>query len=559
MFWDDIKLVTEQLEKYGLRQPFVDLGGLARPTIADYDITIKTQEQYARYIGLKQRPFDHVDPEYLILNPENGAPEIEELPSQYPEFFGTAVCLNVIEHVEDPFQVFQALYDIMKPNSLLIIETVFSFPYHPSPRDYWRYSPDNLRHLAEKTNFQVLECDWRLLIRADEGIKVTGELPGLYKKNHPQEIMTVYATLTKGEFEPKPELGKYPLPQRLSNNARVRRMLMVENFRPDAMASANRYQKSPDTDEIVTEFQQVRRQLSQCVLELPTNELDTISDLHGKVMSSGIKEMPLSDVENSWVAEFLNALNHRIEQPSWEWVPEGWKRQDKRIKGWNVEIMVDIRKAQRLTLLEKIESQKLLTNDYGQHNTYMSYAYVLSLISRKKERISILDWGGGLGEYYLISQSLFPELHIDYYCAEVSVLCAAGREVQPEITFYDRDEDWLSNKYDLVLCSSALQYAEDWQGLANNLIQSTGSYLYIARSPIIRNHPSFVVLQRPYQYGYDTEYLSWFFNVDELVGYIESKKMQKVKEFLIAERFPVSGAPEVGEGCGLLFTSQTKE
>ncbi len=210
MFWDDIKLVTEQIEKYGLRTPFADLGGMESPCIADHDLTIATGDQNARFVSLAQRPFDHIDPEYLVLNPDKGDPYIEDLPYDYQNAFGTAVCLNVIEHVQNPFRVFAALYQIMKPNSLLIIETVFSFPYHPSPNDYWRYSPDCLRYLSEQAGFNVLECDWRMTITADKGIHNT-------QNNEPTEIRSVYTTLAKGRFVAGPAL-KYPLPARRSKN-----------------------------------------------------------------------------------------------------------------------------------------------------------------------------------------------------------------------------------------------------------------------------------------------------------------------------------------------------
>jgi SAM-dependent methyltransferase len=144
------------------------------------------------------------------LNPDKGDPFIEDLPYAYQNVFGTAVCLNVIEHVQNPFRVFAALYQILKPDSLLIIETVFSFPYHPSPNDYWRYSPDCLRYLSEQAGFRVLECDWRMTVTYDKGIHNS-------QNNEPVEIRSVYATLAKGEFVVSPG-GSYILPQRFSSN-----------------------------------------------------------------------------------------------------------------------------------------------------------------------------------------------------------------------------------------------------------------------------------------------------------------------------------------------------
>lgn len=217
MFWDDIKLVTEQMEKYGVRTPFADLGGMERPCIADYDLTIATGEQQARYIGLAQRPFDHITPDYLILNPDKGDPFIEDLPYRYAGAFGTAVCLNVLEHVQNPFRVMAALYQLLRDGGVLVLETVFSFPYHPSPNDYWRFSPDCLRYLSSTAGFQVLECDWRLTIPADRGIlnSNTGE---------PQEIRSVYATLAKGNFAPAGP-ARFPLPRRYSDNEAANRLI----------------------------------------------------------------------------------------------------------------------------------------------------------------------------------------------------------------------------------------------------------------------------------------------------------------------------------------------
>lgn len=217
MFWDDIKLVTEQISRYGLRGTLVDIGGMEQPFIADYDLAITTGDQDACSISLGQRPFDHIDPQYMILNPDKGDPAIEYLPYVFEDRISTAVCLNVIEHVKNPFKVFEALFKVMRDNSLLIIETVFAYPYHPSPDDFWRYTPDCLRYLSNCAGFKVLECDWRLYVPASLGIIYPGT-------NEAHEIRSVYVTLTKGDFVAMPQKA-YALPQRFSNNAAANRLL----------------------------------------------------------------------------------------------------------------------------------------------------------------------------------------------------------------------------------------------------------------------------------------------------------------------------------------------
>ena len=207
MFWDDIVLVTEQVEKHGLRQPFVDLGGMIRPCIADYSLTRDSGEQGDRFTYLGQRPFDHIDPEYEIFNPDKGSLLIEDLPYSNREAFGTALCLNVLEHVENPFRVFAALYQIMKPDSLLVVSTVFCFPHHPSPNEFWRFTPECLQYLAQNAGFTVLEGGWRLDVPAEWGILDL-------QTQRLQQIKSVYVTLTKADFVRCP-CGPFTLPQRL--------------------------------------------------------------------------------------------------------------------------------------------------------------------------------------------------------------------------------------------------------------------------------------------------------------------------------------------------------
>ncbi len=262
-------------------------------------------------------------------------------------------------------------------------------------------------------------------------------------------------------------------------------------------------------------------------------------------------------------ARHLLESNARLGAPEWEYRPDGWLTKDPRIKGWNVESVLKAQKAKWPQFLRSVQGTGLLgvahealvpsNSNYAAHNTIMAYAYVLALAARKKDRISLLDWGGGIGHYYVISQALLPEVEIDYHCKDVPILCQGGRELFPEASFYEDKEECFKRCYDLVLVSTSLQYSEDWRGIVARLASVSRSYLFITRLPIVHRAASFVVVQRPYHYGYKTEYLCWFLNRQEFLNYVSSLGMDLVREFLIQERPFVHKAPEQGEYRGVLF------
>jgi putative methyltransferase (TIGR04325 family) len=261
--------------------------------------------------------------------------------------------------------------------------------------------------------------------------------------------------------------------------------------------------------------------------------------------------------------------------PEWEYVPEGWRRKDPRLKGWNVESILETQKAKWPDFLHMVQGNGPLgttnrrgvaceasapsANDYAVHNTIMAYAYVIARASWKRQRISLLDWGGGIGHYYLIGKALVPDVEIEYHCKDVPILCQGGRELLPEARFYENEAECFARTYDLVLASSSLHYSEDWQSVAEGLARATRSYLYITRFPIVPRRASFVALQRPYQFGYQTEYLCWFLNREEFLTYMSILEMELIREFLINERPYVYKAPEQGEYRGFLFRPRRKE
>lgn len=268
------------------------------------------------------------------------------------------------------------------------------------------------------------------------------------------------------------------------------------------------------------------------------------------------------------MAELVRPHWHTIRfgAPEWEHLPNGWLTRSDRVSGWNVEAVPEAQKEkwQKFKQLTKgtgplgiaHEAPTVRNDNYYAHHLIMAYAYVLALAARKKEQLTMLDWGGGIGHYLILSQQLIADLYIDYSCKEVPLLCQAGREVLTEARFFERDEEAARKQYDLVVASGSLQYAEDWRSVAQLLASCTGSYLYVTRLPMIRRCDPFVVLQRVYAYGYNTEIKCWFLNRDQFIRHMESSGMTLVREFLFDMHPPVRHAKEQAEIQGFLFKTK---
>ena len=151
------------------------------------------------------------------------------------------------------------------------------------------------------------------------------------------------------------------------------------------------------------------------------------------------------------------------------------------------------------------------------------------------------------------SPAVLPdEVDLDYHCKEMPRVAEYGRRSVPEVTFWD-DESCLDRAYDLVFASSSLQYSEDWHATLRGLAGASADHLLVSRAPIVRHHPSFVVLQRAHQYRFETEYLGWVFNRQELLEVASNAGMQLTREFVDGYRPDVVGAPEQDELWAYLF------
>lgn len=154
------------LEKWGLRLPMADVGGVRECVMADYSEggtgTLRIPEP-------TPPPWHHLEKCYAIIGPQYGdrtdlhgkedahAP-LEEIAYRMPTRFGTVLCTSTMEHARNPLALACAIAHVMRPGGLLYASAPFSWPVHGDPaEDLWRFSEAGLKHLALQAGLCVLE------------------------------------------------------------------------------------------------------------------------------------------------------------------------------------------------------------------------------------------------------------------------------------------------------------------------------------------------------------------------------------------------------------------
>jgi SAM-dependent methyltransferase len=81
--------------------------------------------------------------------------------------FDLVLSFDTLEHVSDPATFCRNLIRIARPGGYIYLATVFSWEYHPSPQDYFRFSPEGLRQCFAGSDAELLDCGWE-----KEGVSV---------------------------------------------------------------------------------------------------------------------------------------------------------------------------------------------------------------------------------------------------------------------------------------------------------------------------------------------------------------------------------------------------
>jgi putative methyltransferase (TIGR04325 family) len=115
-------------------------------------------------------------------------------------------------------------------------------------------------------------------------------------------------------------------------------------------------------------------------------------------------------------------------------------------------------------------------------------------------QLSVLDWGGGYGEYARAARRLLPDLAIDYHVVEVPTVCDYGGALFADVIYHDRDDAALDRAYDVVLAIGSLHYAVDCRETVERLAKAARRFLIVMDLPVASGAGDFTLTERPLAY-----------------------------------------------------------
>jgi putative methyltransferase (TIGR04325 family) len=172
------------------------------------------------------------------------------------------------------------------------------------------------------------------------------------------------------------------------------------------------------------------------------------------------------------------------------------------------------------------------------HNSWVTYAYVLQFAARGRSRLKILDYGGNLGYFYWVGKALLPDVALEYHCKDLPEIVREGRALTPQVIWHT-DDSCLNQQYDLLIFSAVLQYIEEWEKLLGRAA-GTAQYIYIAQTPTVERVDSYVAVQR--LAGFTM--LHQQINKTKLHKAFAAAKLHVVREFVDCDHYLIYDAPE---------------
>lgn len=99
-----------------------------------------------KWTGMDMQPGHNVD---VVAS-------MDSMPADWAGRFSGVLCSEVLEHVSRPWVSLPMVHDVLRPGGWIVITTLFSFPVHAFPSDFYRYTREGLHLLLADAGFDSI-------------------------------------------------------------------------------------------------------------------------------------------------------------------------------------------------------------------------------------------------------------------------------------------------------------------------------------------------------------------------------------------------------------------
>lgn len=242
----------------------------------------------------------------------------------------------------------------------------------------------------------------------------------------------------------------------------------------------------------------------------------------------------------------------------WEGIYDSFKECPRCGEGFEGETWANRALERTKRLLEAAKEDKTIPSVVAYRESLLPF--LVALVSEEK-KVSILDFGGGLGFTYIpVIYGCLDVRPIDYHIVDTKRICELGRQVfeDDERIHFHESLPQEPQRVDIVHLGSSLQYIEDWRGLINALAGYKPHYILFT-DLIAGDIPAYVTAQN----YYESKIPYRFFNINDIINTISSVnfrllfKSSYIGRYLDGEQeAPQDNFPKeyrLGHSCILLF------
>ena len=142
---------------------------------------------------------------------------VYELPFE-DNTFDVALCMVVLEHLEDPRKAIAEIQRVLKPGGTVLVSVPFLFPMHDTPNDFWRFTKYGLKLLFAEWDVEKVEAEtnfnetfavllqrvgYQTKFRLNKIMKGLIFLLAWFVERMPSLVKTVYGGIEKKTEEPE--------------------------------------------------------------------------------------------------------------------------------------------------------------------------------------------------------------------------------------------------------------------------------------------------------------------------------------------------------------------